>query len=257
VTRAALVISHPGHELRVHGWLERIRPYVFVLTDGSGHGGRSRLASTTRVLARAGAEPGSIYGRFTDREFYARILSGRPEFFLALADELAQAFSELEVDVVAGDACEGYNPTHDLCRSIVDTAVAIAGAAAGRPVASFDFQLVGAPDSGCERRRARTLRLELGDLEMARKLAAAQAYAELAGEVRDVLRDHPIEAFRVECLRSVDGQGADDAGDDPPYYERYGESQVASGHYARVIRYREHVLPVARALRRHAQASAS
>src|SRR4030095_641561 len=30
-TRAALVSAHPGHELRVHGWLEIARPLVFVL----------------------------------------------------------------------------------------------------------------------------------------------------------------------------------------------------------------------------------
>lgn len=32
--RAALVVAHPGHELRVYGWLEQARPRVFVLTDG-------------------------------------------------------------------------------------------------------------------------------------------------------------------------------------------------------------------------------
>src|SRR5207302_1404403 len=31
---SALLVAHPGHELRVHGWLERERPLVFVLTDG-------------------------------------------------------------------------------------------------------------------------------------------------------------------------------------------------------------------------------
>src|SRR5438034_752023 len=31
--RAALFIAHPGHELLVHGWLELVRPFVFVLTD--------------------------------------------------------------------------------------------------------------------------------------------------------------------------------------------------------------------------------
>jgi hypothetical protein len=44
------MIAHPGHELRVHHWIERTRPLVFVLTDGSGHTGVSRLASTTAVL---------------------------------------------------------------------------------------------------------------------------------------------------------------------------------------------------------------
>lgn len=30
----------------------------------------------------------------------------------------------------------------------------------------------------------------------------------------------------------------------PLYYERYGERQAAAGHYSRVLRCREHVLPV-------------
>src|SRR5438552_300306 len=71
--RAALVIAHPGHELRVHAWVELARPLAFVLTDGSGHTGQSRLASTSRLLERTGAAPGGIYGRLTDRALYAAI----------------------------------------------------------------------------------------------------------------------------------------------------------------------------------------
>ena len=80
---AALVVAHPGHELRVHGWLEKARPQVFVLTDGSGPTGSSRLRSTTRVLDRAGATAGCIYGRLADRVFYQALLAGRPEGFLS------------------------------------------------------------------------------------------------------------------------------------------------------------------------------
>ena len=69
------MIAHPGHELRVHHWLEIAAPQVFVLTDGSGHGGVSRLASTTRLLERAGATPGPIYGRFSDRDLYHALLA--------------------------------------------------------------------------------------------------------------------------------------------------------------------------------------
>src|SRR5262245_47381226 len=29
-SHVALVIAHPGHELRVHGWLEQVRPRVFI-----------------------------------------------------------------------------------------------------------------------------------------------------------------------------------------------------------------------------------
>ena len=54
-TRPALIIAHPGHELRVHHWLEKTRPLMLVLTDGSGRTAQSRLASTTRILEQAGA----------------------------------------------------------------------------------------------------------------------------------------------------------------------------------------------------------
>src|SRR5438876_6336532 len=68
--RAALVIAHPGHELRVHAWVELAQPLAFVLTDGSGHTGQSRLASTSRLLDQTGASSGGIYGRLTDRALY-------------------------------------------------------------------------------------------------------------------------------------------------------------------------------------------
>jgi hypothetical protein len=37
---------------------------------------------------------------------------------------------------------------------------------------------------------------------------------------------------------------------EPPFYETYGEKQVAAGHYAKVLRYREHVRPIEEALRK-------
>ncbi|HEX9942362.1 MAG TPA: hypothetical protein VGG03_10125 [Thermoanaerobaculia bacterium] len=108
--RAALVIAHPGHELRVHHWLERTRPVVLVLTDGSGHTDRSRLASTTAILERTGATPGPIYGRLADRDLYRAILDGDADLFAALADEIAGILENQGVEYVAGDAVEGFNP---------------------------------------------------------------------------------------------------------------------------------------------------
>src|SRR5207247_3368478 len=107
---AALIIAHPGHELRVYGWLNRARPLVFVLTDGSGHTGRSRLNATTRILRELGSEPGGIYGRLTDAEIYSAIIERNLDLFVALTEELAEAFVMHETDYVVADALEGYNP---------------------------------------------------------------------------------------------------------------------------------------------------
>ena len=247
---SALVVAHPGHELRIYGWLERERPEVFVLTDGSGHRGVSRVPSTAAVLRRVGAQPGPVFGRFTDRELYRILLDRETDVLAALVRELAGALAERGVSLVAGDAIEGYNPSHDLCRVVTGAAVAIARRRTGRPIAVYDFPLEESPDRCPEPVRTRTLRFELQDGALARKLEAARSYPEMAFEVERNLAAHGTAAFAVECLRPVDEEPDLEAlFAEPPYYERYGEMQVAEGHYERVLRFREHFLPVARALR--------
>jgi hypothetical protein len=244
--RTALVIAHPGHELRVFRWLEVMQATVFVITDGSGRTGRSRLNSTTRILDRAGSRQGSFYGRLTDNAAYSAILNHNFALFIGLTRELARFLIDERVNYVAGDALEGYNPTHDVCRLVIDTAVAVANRCGGSKVASFDFPLTGTSDiyAGDD-----AIRLELDDDAFARKMAAARSYAELESEVDDAIDHNQPGAFRVECLRPVANQEIDFGPDDKPYYEQYGEKQVAAGHYRDVIRYREHFLPLAEALR--------
>jgi hypothetical protein len=246
---AALVIAHPGHELRIYGWLERERPEVFVLTDGSGSAGQSRLSSTVELLRRAGARPGSLFGRFGDRELYEVILEGRIEVLTGLARELAEALIERGVDTVAADAIEGFNPSHDVCRLLTDAAVALARRRTGRAIASYDFLLEGRPDADLGNSSG-FLRLELEAGALERKLAAARSYPEMAHEVERALERHGAAAFRVECLRAADPEvDVETLVEEPPYYEAYGERQVAAGRYSRVLRFREHFLPLARALR--------
>src|ERR1043166_4767236 len=85
--RAALVIAHPGHELRIHHWLRDTKPQVFVWADGSGHTDRSRLGRTTALLAAVGASEGPLFGRLTDRQLYRGILGPDGDIFAALSQE--------------------------------------------------------------------------------------------------------------------------------------------------------------------------
>jgi hypothetical protein len=60
--------------------------------------------------------------------------------------------------------------------------------------------------------------------------------------------------FRVECLRPVIRVDESDApASSPPFYETHAERLVAAGHYQKVIRYREHLLPLSVALREHVE----
>src|SRR5262245_66403039 len=83
--RSALLVAHPGHELLLHGWLHAERPRVFVLTDGSGRDGASRLDATSRLLEQASAACGAVYGRYPDRVVYEALLDGDTALFVGLA----------------------------------------------------------------------------------------------------------------------------------------------------------------------------
>src|SRR5437870_7711768 len=241
-------MAHPGHELRLHGWLEVARPRVLVLTDGSGARARSRLPSTSRLLAAAGATPGAVFGRLTDRALYAAILARDAALALGLVGELTTMIVRNGIDHVVADALEGYNPAHDLCHVLVSAAVELA-ARAGRRAVHLDFSLVGQPDA--RRSREGSVKLRLDDAALARKLAAARAYVGLGDEVETALAAQGVEAFRVECLRPV----APDAlhalpPEDPPLYARHAPGRVAPRRYAHALRYREHFEPLAEAVRR-------
>ena len=294
--RAALVVAHPSHELRLHGWLEETRPYVCILTDGAGRSGEPRLHRTTDALARAGATPGTIYGRLTDLQVYSAILNGDSKLFSGLVEELAQAFFDEQIEYVVGDAAEGYNVTHDICRVMIGAAIELAESRYGHRVANFDFLVVGSPDECPVELRDDAIRLDLDDEAFSRKVKAAIAYSpklardveaslagapfqgvkrfsepQLAGEVdvevsnsvlaelevkpalrarlRDIIDGVPLEAFRVECLRPAGNRsGFDLVAGEPLFYELYGEKLVAADRYKQVIRYREHMLPLAEAI---------
>lgn len=251
--RTVLVIGHPGHELRVFHWLEIMRPAVFVITDGSGRSGRSRLPSTTRILDQVGASRGSFYGPVTDSAAYAAILNHDFDFFSGLMRGLARYLIEERVSYVAGDALEGYNPTHDVCRLVIGAAVEMVYRATGRAVENFEFLLTGRPDNRGAPVDDQTIRLDLDDDAFARKMAVARSYVELESEVNEALTLNRPGAFRVECLRRVANRPPAFASD-KPYYEQYGEQQVSSGHYYQVIRYREHLMPLGEALWRQVEA---
>ena len=250
--QAALVIAHPGHELRLHGWVQRARPWVGVLTNGSGHSDRSRLSTTTALLDNVGAHPTEVYGRFTDHAFYNLLLAGDVAPFCRLAEELAGMLVFRQIQYVVGDATEGYNPVHDVCRLLIDTAVRLVETQGGPRIVAFDFPLLGRPDVCPEERRSGTIVLHLDDEAFARKRAAAAAYGALAGEIGPIIAQLGEEVFRVECLRPVEPWESQKEGERPEY-ERIGEERVAAGYYQHVIRYRHHIAPLADALRRFAE----
>lgn len=272
----AVVVAHPGHEVRVHGLAELTRPQVFILTDGSGHSGASRLPATTRLLDEMDVRRGSLYGHFTERVFYDAVLNQKLSLFVRLAEELAEAFRRERIERVVGDAAEGYNSTHDVGRLVVNAAVEMVNRSGTARVANYDFPVVGNPSACPDALRAEALWVHLDDNAFARKIDAAQKYypellAEVhaayngdgSGPLREYLLDaepgandfpagNALDLLRTECMRPVKNPGNyEERFNEVPFYEHHGERQRAAGFYKQVIRYREHLVPIAEALRRH------
>lgn len=241
----ALVVAHPGHELLVYHWIEKHHPIYCCLTDGSGGAAASRLHSTTQLLGTVGASIGPIYGRYPDTEVYRLLLDGRVDVFVAMAEELAATFANAGVNCVAGDAVEGFNPAHDVCRLIVNGAVQILRQRTGRDVRNYEFLLDGPPDVN----HPGSVVVRLDEPALERKLAAAHRYTEMRGEVEAAIGRYGRQAFAIECLRPATISSPTLRFEaELPYYERYGEKRVKDGRYSEIIRYRDHVRPVAVAL---------
>lgn len=243
---AALVVAHPGHELRIHHWMERARPVTFVLTDGSGHTDHSRVGSTTVVLDRARAKRGQIYGALSDRQLYRAILERDYGLFTQLVANLADCLEREGVSYVVGDAVEGVNPGHDVCRLLLNAALQRLEKDRGLRIENLEYPVEGPPFECPTDDLAAAIVLNLDDDAYRRKVEAARAYPELAQELLRVLAVHDANAFRIECLRPVRyGLDIADCFSHPCVYEWYGEKQVAAGIYRDVIRFQEHIAPLA------------
>ena len=235
------VLAHPGHELRAYHVLERARPRVAVLTDGSGGSATSRIDDTRVLLKSVGAVAAEVFGAVTDRQAYEGLMSGEAAGFLAVADALVLEIHRSGVTAVVVDAAEGYNPVHDVChwigRAVVDRA-----AASTPGLEAFELDLVGHPDG-----RGPGVRIALDGPAFDRKLRAIAEYSAVAGEAAAAFARYGRDAFRTEFLRAL-GPAAIPPAAWVPEYERIGDERVRSGQYSSVLRYHQHVRPVLEAL---------
>jgi hypothetical protein len=232
-----LVFAHPGHELRAYHLMERVRPRVVVLTDGSGSTTASRLGDSRALIAHAGGSESAIFGPLTDREAYAALMAVDAEPFLEQVDALTDSLLAHDVRALVVDAAEGYNPVHDVCHWI-GQAAALRARRSGARIALFELDLIAHPDAPGD-----GLRLQLDDLAFGRKLAAVSRYEALKAEADAAFARYGSDAFRVEFLRDVTADGVR-----PPtwvpYYEEVGDARVREGRYASTLRYGSHVRPV-------------
>jgi hypothetical protein len=246
----SLVVAHPGHELLAFGWLTRIKPLVFVVTDGSGRDSAPRIEASARLLAGGLGTRASVFGRWTDRELYEALFEGSFEPFLALRDELVEAWCAEKVQTAICDASERRILMHDVVQITASAAVA-ASRDRGVEIELLELPIYLGP---LDVRRGNPLpaaSLRMTDDVFERKIQAARAYESsvVRHEVEESLSARSAEGFRVETLlHSIPRTPGELELEPPPEWEAHGERLMREGVYDRVIRLREHLVPLARAL---------
>ena len=251
----ALIIGHPGHELRIYRFLEIYRPRVYVITDGSGSSQKSRIQNTLKTIIHAGAIASPVMGRFTDKELYNIIREKNKEPLIHLLDDIISDMEIHKINAFAGDALEGYNPTHDLCRYMINAINRIFGLKTGKEIPNFEFSLDGPPHKSPGRSIGEPIQLDLNEEDLGRKFVAAHNYPELLEEVKKVLELYGKSPFRTEYLWPV--EHPDDYQSwimDKPFYETWGKQKVNSGTYKDLITYQGHLKPLAEFLTSHSNA---
>ncbi len=252
---AAVITGHPAHGLRIHRFLEIYKPRFYVITDGSGSSGVSKLSNIQDIIERCEATCSGVMGRFTDAEIYRIIRRFDTDTLVHLVDEIANDLDENEIDLIVGDSIEGLSPTHDLCRYLINTAVAVCRQRYGREIENFDFPLHGPPDDCPPSLADRAIWIKLSEAEFARKMDSILQFPGINADTGHAFKNYGETAFRTECLRPViDLEKYSSWDGNRPFYESYGAEKVKDRLYDDVIYYEKHLLPIARFLTNYAAA---
>jgi hypothetical protein len=115
-----MIFGHPAHELALFGFLQRFRPQIVIITDGSVN---VRIRQSRTGLESIGLE--AICLKFAENDFYAALLRRDVSFFEAVSDSLSPEIAASQPDQIFCDAVEFYNPVHDMTLPLVLRALAV------------------------------------------------------------------------------------------------------------------------------------
>jgi hypothetical protein len=250
--RRLAVFSHPGHELAVFGFVQRVRPTLLYLTDGVGE---ARQAETRRGLESIGMAERMRFLSFGEDAFYAALLARDAGYFRRVADAVRAEIEAAQVEEVLCDAVEFYNPVHDMTLPLV-----LAALQGRNDVAVFELPVVyQRPEPGevCETHRfpdpdgPGQVVLRLTDEELAAKLRARDdIYDRLRAQVPELVAVSAAQAA-AEVVRRSDGSVPRPDASRVLRYERRGRLLQEQGAVEQVITYADHFAPIVSLLGLH------
>jgi len=245
--KPAMIIGHPGHELRAFKFIKDFKPDIFIITDGSGSNNFSRINNSIKIIEKLGARYIKLFEPIPDKKIYNFILEGNISQIYYIKKVLSDHILNLKYDLIIGDSLEGFNPTHDLCRYIINSIIKDCRNIAKIDILNYSFDLDKPPNQ--INSNDSNILLELNDLELEQKVKAAINYPELKFEVEKVLKLYGKEAFKYEFFSKVsDLHNLKNWDNIYPQYEKYGNERVKNGLFTEVIEFEKHMKPIAHSL---------
>lgn len=237
--RSAAFVAHPGHELRLHGWMSRAKPVCTILTTGSRSGtDRDRLQASTRIVENAGGQCSALFGAVLDRDLYRMILVGEVSPFLQWTETLAGILVTNRIDRLVVDGWQLYSVSHDLTHIVGRLAAERASRALGYDIEILQFEVVPAPLAEYTDIGKPAFQVTLSDEELAAKFAAIDSYPGIEFELIEIRQIEEEAHARTE--RFFKPPSIEKVIQPPltkPRYEAYGEARLAEGIYQDVIRW--------------------
>jgi len=249
--KSLLIIGHPGHELRAFKFIKDHKPDVVIITDGSGSQHSSRIANSIKILDSLGSRCINSFNPFTDKEIYDFILNENIPAIEKIRDIILNEVLAQGYDLLIGDALEGFNPTHDLCRYIINSVVKKANLEnRDHAIKNISYKLdsVSSIKSNLISDES-VFNFFLSEKEFNEKYTAALNYPELEFELDKAIQLYGKDAFMNEEYEVVEDIEMISNWSAPcPFYENYGKEKVRDGVYQQSIEFEKHMKPIAMAL---------
>jgi len=234
-----LFVAHPGHELRVHGWVHRARPALSILTAGSRSTANSlRIAASIAATSQDGLYLDALGGQILDKDFYRLVENGDVGPFHRWVDQLAGQLAGQGARRLVVDGYQLYSITHDIAHVMGRVAAVEASKRLGWEIEVLHYPVVPFALAGSVDFGEPALAATLSDAEFQAKLAAIEIYPDIKAEFEEVVRIEGLDASRTETLfRPPQVEVLIRKPASKPAYEHFGELRVARGLYNAVLRW--------------------
>ncbi|MFD2564819.1 hypothetical protein [Aquimarina rubra] len=245
--KTLLFIGHPGHELLAYKFLNIYKPDVIFLTKGSGSNDEPRIQQSIDLIESLGLKAYYPFEPFTDRQIYDLILSNSTDPFLSVKSAIKEFIISHNIEMIVGDALEGFNPSHDLCRYLINATVI--GLEDKVKIRNYDFFQEDVRKNRSSSKKPEDITIELDDTELQNKMTASLNYPEIKLEVDKFVQHYGTDFFSVEYFRKVsDPFKVKSWNTEFPYYEEFGRKRIKEGTYSQLISFSEHIEPLAKTL---------